>query len=102
MTYLVPIAPGIYKHVSNIDIADEIVQSAEEYLLCVYKVQVINCFQILQVVMGVGRLVILSLHRVTQKVDPFDKKSNNSLLFYRLYTFYSQNWFLVILATQFR
>ena len=52
MTYLVPIAPGVYKHMFSVYIADEIVQSAEEYVLCVYKVQIINCFQILQVVMG--------------------------------------------------
>ena len=55
MTYLVPTAPGVYKHMPSIYIADEIVQSAEENVLYVYKVQVINCFQRLQAVMGKSR-----------------------------------------------
>ena len=50
MMYLIPTAHDVYKHMFSI--VDEIVQSAKEYVLCVYKVQVINCFQILQVVMG--------------------------------------------------
>ena len=61
MTYLVPTAPGVYKYMFSIYIIDEIVQSAEEYVLCVYKVQIINCFQMLKVVMGKVEIFVETL-----------------------------------------
>ena len=61
MTYLVPTAPGVYKHMFSIYIVDEIVQNTEEYVLCVYKVQVIKCFQILRVVMGKVEIFVETL-----------------------------------------
>ena len=61
MTYLVPTAAGVYKHMFSICKVDEIVQSAEEYVRCVYKVQVKNCFQILQVVMGKVEIFVENL-----------------------------------------
>ena len=61
MTYLVATAPGVYKHMFGIYIVDEIVQSAEEYVLCAYKLQVIDCFQILQVIMGKVQIFVETL-----------------------------------------